>query len=219
MKKFHLPDKVEKLVKEVEKLTGTSIKWEEADTLRGRMSNDLVDGAPTIRYREFSIGAAAEELLHLKLRLSGYPRLKCPENLNITRQVMDMLQNVIEHQIIYPELESIGFKPRKTQASAVLKQFKQLSEVELGRLSKEPELRALFAIVYVRANVECDSDSLKKKLDSRFSHDRLKSVKNMAKELILTIQTSELLTRKDFITTAQRCLSILSLSHQIGIVG
>ena len=217
MNKLSLPDRVGKLVKQVEKLAGTSIHWEAADSLKGTMSADLVDGIPTIRYREFSIKGAAEELFHLKLRLSGYARLECRENLNITVQVMDMLQNAIEHQIIYPKLESMGFQPRRTQNSPVSKQFRELSQVELTRLSEEPELRALFAMVYVRANVECDSDSLKEKLDSRFGHDRLKGVKNMASKLIQIIQTDELITREEFRTTVRQCLNVLSLGDQIKI--
>ena len=120
---------VQELLIEVERLAGAAVSWEEAPDLGAQMSSEFDDsGCPAIAYRDFSQRGAAEELLHLRLALPKHPDLRGDVTIGGMKDTVSMLANAVHHQIIYPQLEAMGFLPRKAQAKAVARQLDHLEE-------------------------------------------------------------------------------------------
>jgi hypothetical protein len=104
-----LPDKLRILVNEIEAKAGCAICWEQDENLEAECKSNLEKGQPIIKYRKFTEHGSAHELLHLKLGLSGFPMCYYLGNLNWEFSAMSMLENVVHHLVIFPQLRQLGY--------------------------------------------------------------------------------------------------------------
>jgi len=121
-----LPEPIQKIKNDIEKLSGAPVLFKEDSGIDGAMKAEIGNGTgrPIIIYqneKKLCDGGVAEELMHLYLDYSGYPRISCPPNENLARQAAVILQNVLQHSIIFPQLESLGYNPRDSEYSPVRK--------------------------------------------------------------------------------------------------
>lgn len=207
-------------MQEVERLSRLAVRWEVSPDNAGAMSSTVEDGVPVIRYREFSEGGAAEELMHLRLTLSGMPRLSFPAGLSFVGQTATMLQNTVDHHVIYPELARWGYDPWASECRAIAKQLDGLDGLEPMdpiRLQSEPQLNALVSMVYARARLDCRDTSILDRLDSVYSRVEFLSARNIGEQIVSTIREQGSPGPKACREIIAKCLEILDLENAITI--
>lgn len=214
-----LPPHLKKLQSEIENMVGRSIVWKESTGIGGEMCAEIQNGDPVICYRQFTEAGTAEELMHLKLHLLRIPRLKCPENLHLSMQVATMLDNALQHHIIYPELEKWGYDPKRTECNGVRKQLDKLERTDFARLKRESNLKALFAMVFARGKLDCCATDVTHRLDDLFSEKKLRGARIAGEKVINIIQQHEGTDPNTCRMTLERCLSALPQTNRVEIRG
>ena len=209
-----LPSHLEDLQAEVEGLAGAPVRWEFSQDLSGAMCAAIEDG-PVIRFREFSEGGAAEELMHLKLGFSGFPRISYLSSLPWVKDVATMLQNVVQHHMFYPQLEKWGYEPTQTECQGIKKQLDVLESFDLSRLQREPHFQASFAMVFVRTKLDCRNDDVSARLDAIFSREELKRARTVGEEVISTVRQHVGNSPVEYRTTVEKCLSKLGVRDKV----
>ena len=162
----NLPEGVLEIQRELEKYAFCRVVWVEDREMRAAMQATWgEDGeTPTVRYSpgRFSHAGAAEELLHLRLDQVGYPRLYRPGANWAVCGAGTLLQNLLQHQIIYPQIRALGLLPGTGECRAA-------SRLIESRLEKSPEdvarceqyqLVAVTAVIYICSRVYCSPDAL-----------------------------------------------------------
>ncbi len=208
-----LPDKLIVLVDEIEAKAGRPICWKQDEGLPAEMGANLVGGNPTISYRNFSESGAAHELLHLKLALSGFPRLICPEIMDPTMQAMIMLEGVVQHSVIFPKLRQLGYDDDERRA--IRKQLNLVQLEGLDRIANEPDLRAMFSMLYVRTLTDCEDLSLHAKLQRLFSDERLQICRVLGEKVIEVIRSRDLSKNQEAHAVLEEAIAVLELSDTI----
>ena len=74
-----LPQPIEQIKSDIEKLSGASVQYKEDSSIHGAMKVEIENGTgrPIIIYqseKKLCEGGVAEELMHLNLGYAGYPR-------------------------------------------------------------------------------------------------------------------------------------------------
>jgi hypothetical protein len=141
-----LPEPIQKIKNDIEKLSGASVRFKENSDIDGAMKAEIENGTgrPIIKYqseKKLYDGGVAEELMHLNLDYSGYPRIFCPGNEKHAFQAAVILHNVLQHSIIFPKLESLGYNPRDSEYSPVENSLDIIEMADFKRLPDEPYLR------------------------------------------------------------------------------
>jgi hypothetical protein len=125
----------------------------------------------------------AEELLHLKRRLTGYPtliyRVGMPYEGSLT-----ILFNVVEHLAIYPVLEGWGYQPRESENLFL---SRLIPFFESRRYITEVTIQSrtcLYAVNFARAMVLATDEVLKERLRACFTAPDLSQSREMGDALI-----------------------------------
>ena len=214
-----LPPHVRALQSEVEDLAHSPVRWESSSKLGGAMRLNIESGTPVIRYREFTVAGAAEELMHLKLGFSGIPRLSCPQNLHLVAQAATMLENALHHHIIFPELEELGYDPKRSECEGVTKQLDVISSADYSRIETKLALQAMFAMVYARAKLYCDDADFSARVDTIFQTVLLKNVRCAGEKVFTTIRRQSSCEAQACRPTFQSGLSALGIANHVSITG
>ena len=212
-----LPLKLQELVLEVEALAKASVSWECLPEIDGLMSSAIQDGVPTIRYREWSEAGIAEELMHLRLMLSGV-QLSFPGNRDLVGRTATMLQNVVHHHVIFPVLAKWGYQPTIAECNGISKQLSTLENSNgLDRAKSDTELEALMAIVYARGQLDCGAPDVMARLDSIFSAGALSNARQIGNRVASAIRGQTEISPEACLKTLVECLNVLGLSNVITI--
>ena len=151
--------------------------------------------------------------MHLKLAYSGYPQIFCPGNEKLACQAACILENVLHHSIIFPQLESLGYNPRDSEFSPVKHSLDQMEIADFERLPNEPYLRAMFAVAFVRSKLfRSDDIQLQERTDRIFGNADLVRVKEMAQRVMEKVKNLPEESKAEYIETLDHCLSELKLS-------
>jgi len=117
IEQLSLPAELVQLVKEIEYKVGNNIEIIVEDEARYKAAQEILDGKPIIKFlREIREIDVCHELLHMRLEIRGYPRSvtlsDSPpfDKVLVTNNLIEF-QSMIEHQIIYPEMENYGYDP------------------------------------------------------------------------------------------------------------
>ncbi len=210
-----LPDKLMVLVNEIEAKAGHPICWKQDKNMGGEMSADVVEGYPTISYRNFTESDAAHELLHLKLTLSGFPRLRCAANMNLTIQAMIMLQGVVQHTVIFPQLRELGYDA--DESGGIRRQLGGLREENINRIVNEPDLRTLYSMLYVRAKIESKDPDLMAELQSLFTDERLQGCRTLGEKVIKILRMRDLKNHQEAYAALTEAIAVLGRSDIVTI--
>ena len=212
-----LPPLLQELAQEVGHLARVSIHWKESPDIAGAMSSAIEDGVPVICYRAFSEGGAAEELMHLRLTLSGMPRLSFPAGLSFVGQTATMLQNTMDHHLIFPELAKLGYDPWSSESRGVAKQLDGLNLIDSSRLQSEPQLNALVSMAYARARLDCRDTSVLEQLDSVYSGIEFLGARKSGEQIVSAVLEESSPRPESCRATIATCLGILGLSNVVTI--
>ena len=214
-----LPLHLIKLQADIENIVGRSIVWKKTTGIDGEMCAEIQNDSPVICYRQFTEAGAAEELMHLKLLSLKIPRLACPENLHLSKQVAQMLDNLLQHHIIYPVLEKWGYDPKRTECNGIRKQLDTLECTNFVRLKNESALQALFAVVLARGKLDCCATDVNHRLDNLFSEKQLRGARIAGEKVISIIQQHLGTDPNTCRMTLERCLSALGQTNIVEIKG
>lgn len=214
---FQLPDRLVSLVTEIEARAGRPIRWKEDKNLFGAMYSNVWKGQATIVYRDFTEEGAAHELLHLRLTYSGFPTLSCDGHLHITKQVMDMLLGAAQHIVIFPQLKEWGYNPHEAESRGIRKQLAQLEKEDLDRVSSEPDIRALFSMIYVRVFLECEDAKTQSEAERIFDDPRLQPCRALAKSVIAIFRAWDLRDNLEAHSALNEAIKVLGQSDHIEI--
>ena len=209
------PD-IDAIREEVEQLAGKTILWEADADLEARMRATLEadTGQLRITYREFSQDGALEELLHLRLRLRGCPRLDCHPNLGLTTQTHRIIEGIVHHQVVFPEIHALGYRPNED--NGILMMLNELtSSTDLDRVTDERGLEALMAMTYTRSRLDTDSEDIQRRYDDFFSDSRLHEAKTLG-ERVCHIVLSRASNQPDAIRDVyEQCIEALGVEIDI----
>ena len=217
------PEPIQKIKNDIEELSGVSVRFKEDSGIHGAMKAEIEKGTgrPIIIYqneKKLCVGGVAEELMHLNLGYSGYPRIFCPGNEKHACQAACILEHVLHHSIIFPKLESLGYNPRDSEYSPVKNSLGKIKTADFNRLPDEPYLRAMFAVTYVRSKLFCQNDiQLQERTDQIFEDDDLVHVKKIAQEVIEKVKNLPGKSKAEYMETLDHCLFELKLSDIVSI--
>jgi len=133
-----LPTAVRDLWRDVELRSGNNIDWRDVTECDGRMSNRFHGDIPVIECKAYTESGLTEELMHLVMKLDGFPDLWGPLT-GCLKSAAAMLGGLQEHIPIFPKLRKMGYEP--SAEAAVQRQLRQLEEThqpEFGRIAHEP---------------------------------------------------------------------------------
>jgi len=218
-----LPQPIEQIKNDIEKLSGAPVRFKEDSRIHGAMKVEIENGTgrPIIIYQsenKLCEGGVSEELMHLNLGYAGYPRIKYLGNEKHAAQAAVILDNVLQHSIIFPQLESLGYNPRDSEYSPVKNSLDQMEIADFTRLRDEPYLRAMFAVAYVRSKLFClDDIQLQERTDQIFESAALVHVREMAQEVIGRVKNLPGKSKPEYIETLDHCLSELKLSDIVSM--
>lgn len=160
----NLPEAVLEVQRKLEKFAFVSVQWvDDPEMTAGGQATWGDDGeTPTVRFREFSHRMAAEELLHLRLDQTGYPRLGRPgANWAITGAAT-LLHNLLQHQIIYPQMEKMELTPGAGECKAISKiveSRKAKTDAEV-KACQPHQLVAVSTMIYICSRFYCHNEML-----------------------------------------------------------
>ncbi len=217
MTPLQLPDRLEIIVREIEAKAGRPICWKLDENLPGAMYNNVWKAQPTIVYRDFTEEGAAHELLHLRLTYSGFPTLLCDGNLPLAMQVMETLLGAAQHIVIFPQLKEWGYRPYEVQSRGIRKQLAQLKEEDFDRVSSEPEVRALFSMIYVRAFLESEDAEVQAEAERIFGEPRLEACRALSKSVIEILRGRNLRNNLDAYSALTEAIRVLGQSDHIEV--
>jgi hypothetical protein len=212
-----LPPQLDEWRTEIESRAGYPIDWQPAPCLDGAMDSGWTERRPVIRYRDYSEAGVAEELLHLLLDLDGYPRLAADEIRTLDRTTATMLQNILQHAIIFPRLRALGYQPDQGECEATARQLRRLDEqkLDVSRLADEAALRALLAVFYVRVRRHCDAGEVQSRVDEMFAGDEFSEVHRLARGLTDAITLTASSSCDEYVLVGNRCIEILGTEISI----
>jgi hypothetical protein len=216
-----LPSHIKQLQDEVEKLAGAPVRLIHDKTIDGEMSNEIEGEIPTIRYRDnFDDEGIAHELLHLKIEYNGYKRLSFPIGSNSIKWAAVILQNVVQHQMIFPHLETWGYCPKAIESGATQKVLdKMLDEIEkdYSRLNDDQYFCSLFAMVYVKGKLDCNNEKLNETINRVFSNSLLYQVKQMGEAVVKMIREFPINSVTEYNKILNQCLCLLNLNDIVEV--
>jgi hypothetical protein len=212
-----LSAKLENLVRELESKAGRPICWKHVENLGGAMHSDVLEGCPIIEYRAFTEEGAAHELLHLHLAYDGFPRLLCEENMNRARRTMVMLQDTTHHLVLFPKLKEWGYDPCAEETKGIERQLEQFREEDFARISSEPDLRALYSMVYVRAWIESEDPKLQARVERIFADGPLQECRTLGKTIIKILRARNLSNNQEAYMTLSEAVQVLGQSDYIEV--
>ena len=179
-----LPPSVRQLWLDVETLAGHAIEWRDDPDLPARMGCCFDNKTPVIECRDYTVGSVAEELKHLHLSLEGFPdiRVICSvDGIDLAARLLN--NNVLHHHIIFPELLKMGFDRWDYGADGLKCYINKLpgESANFNRIQSEPCLRAAYAMVYARVQVETHAgEKLRGECDNIFdAHHQLLLCKDL----------------------------------------
>jgi len=210
-----LPDTIRKVYDWIETTTGKKFTFVKDLKLPGKMSCSLKNG-PTIIYRDYSDGGAAEEILHLELEILGVAHLEWNEGNVQTGEAANMLGNLLHHKIIFPLLEKEAFQPKTDQNNGIGKQLEKIDSMVALNLDENKGLKASCAMVYARAFFESDSDEIRTRADKVFAKSFLNESKIMGKNVLkFVIEHSGSKDVVEANETLAKCISALDREYFI----
>lgn len=212
-----LPLHIQKLFYEVDSLAESPVCFEYTPQLEGLMSACIQNDIPKINYRDWSEAGLAEELMHLKLMLCGV-LLTTKTNNHLIKQTAIILQNIIHHHVIFPELVRWGYKPNITECDGVSKQLIVLETNDLNRTATDSDLSALMSLVYARVLIDCGCPHIIARLDNIFSKTSMSKAKYIGINLVSIVRAQTELTAVASIKTLSSCLELLDL-HGVVVSG
>ncbi len=122
------------------------------------------DGTPFLRLAKEGMYEEniAHELLHLKLRLEGFPvgirwNYHCKSELPVTAWVASNLRDPVEHWLFYPQVISLGLTPDPELSQALQRAIKQDGFVAGSNLSTEDLADFYFRALTIPAHEELKS--------------------------------------------------------------
>jgi len=210
-----LPDKLRILVNEIEAKAGCAICWEQDENLEGECWSNVEKGQPIIKYRKFTEHGAAHELLHLKLGLSGIPKCYYLGNLNLEFSAMSMLENVVHHLVIFPQLRQLGYDA--DERGSIRKQLNQVRQKKFDRIADEPDLKAMFSMFYARAQMDTKDLDLQAKVQRVFADERLQLCRALGEKVIEVIRSRDLSKNQEAYAVLEEAIGVLGLSDTITI--
>ena len=191
------------LLSEVETLYGEKLLLKVEPNLGGQLSVKPWIPFPIIFYKEENLlneGDCVHELFHLKLIKQGCPYaiLKDKnENNNWRPQIPDMLSNLFQHSLFFPELIKHNYSPYEMEEKGLENQLDviQNNKISISQdlsfneyLSYCISLQAVLSLVYARTILECKSAKLADRSESLFSMDNFQRQKRIGERLITIIK-------------------------------
>lgn len=203
---------------EVECLAKFPVRWESSSCIGAAMSSCIENGVPVVRYRDFSEASAAEELMHLRLRLLGMPGVSYGPINNFGGQAASMLLNVLDHHLIFPELSHWGFEPMSSECRGVATQLSCVASADFSRLQHESQLEALFAMLYARAQLDCNDAAVLDRVNVIFCAPELANARDIGEQVVSAVRQLHTSPEQGaYRSTLATCLSVLGLTNIVTI--
>lgn len=215
-----MPAVVANLKADVEAEAQVEIYFQGSDDEDGAMTFQWLPTGLVVFCRDYSHAGAAEELLHIRLDIRGFLRLRLLSNCHITRQAITALHNVFQHAVIFPQLERMGFSQDEGECISVFNQYDKYKEenFDSSRFQREPCLRALFAVFYVRAVRHCPDVKVQILKNSLFQNPGYADAKILGERVLPEINLDENTSPEHYNSVMKRCLNVLNLEDVVKLV-
>jgi len=218
----NLPKEVRELKEEIELRIPGEVCFQESNDqeIQGAMTIKLIAGDLVVFAKDYSHAGAAEELLHAKLGLSGFMNPRPTKPNNIAHQALTILHNLLQHAVIFPELEAMGYPRDDGECKAVARQFTKLAkqELESARIEEEPGLLALLAMIYVRARKHCSEAEFHRLTSGLYTQAGYSKAIAMGEGVFSAIDLGAGYTAEQYNETLSRCLDQLGFGEAVQLV-
>lgn len=214
-----LPTEIAELKAEVERLSGREVYFQWTDDGASHSTFEWSDEDIVVFVGEYSHAMAAEELLHIQMDIEGYP---CPRIAGRSRHLLNAathLHNEIQHAVIFPKLEAMGYSPRVGEGEAVAKWVRSIrASLETDEIRPDdPHVRAMIAILYVRVQRNCDLE-LRAELNELLFENPKSAVALAAGQATLELIANGPITPvANYECLVQGCLRALGISHEVSL--
>jgi len=184
-----LPEKVMRILRELEAAAGAKVEWRKVDKLSGKMSKDWEDDGPIVLFREYSHEGAAHELLHLLLDVEGFPGIsRC--NRWSANAAGTVVHNLLQHLMIFPRLRELGFDPDTRECTANESLLGNIQDQSAGRFEVESphHIKAMYASILMRARQHCGVgavDRINKQMCGIQGIEKIQTLARSVREIII----------------------------------
>jgi len=162
-----------------------------------KLEIEVVSGLDKNEYDE----VVAEELLHCKLRIEGFPGLEgIDEEDEIWENLALTLRDLFDHILIFPQLEKWGYSPRVTW-----------NKICKDRINKQlyRENEVLLAVILAECLLLLNNCSVCTSLRRVYEEQGLNNSIKLAEELVKIIKSVLNLKVEAYEQTVEKCLKIL----------
>lgn len=92
-----------------------------------------------------------------------------------------------------------------------------LKKTELDRVDKEPDLVAFFAMVFVKAHLDCNSTDLTNQINIIYGKSQMVNARNIGEKAIRIIKKYDRFNPNNYREVIENCLSLLDQTNKIKI--
>lgn len=212
-----LPAEVAELKANVERLSGCEVYFQPTDDGAGHSTYQWIDEDIVVYVGEYSHAMAAEELLHIQMDIEGYPRLRVAgRSLHLARAATH-LHNEIQHAVIFPKLEAMGYSPRTGECEAIANWVRATSAVldSSDADARDPHFKALITMLYVRARRNCDLGACAELDRTLFDLPACAEAVAAGRFVMDLIANGPLTPVERYRHLMQQCLQVLDISHEV----
>lgn len=155
----------------------------------------------------------AHELLHLKLEYQGFPRTTFPQGSLEAISASELL-SIMEHRLIYDELEKMGYNPHESLRKSAEEQLIPELKKEFPWSEFPPiKRKVVLSIIYTRAKIELNNKDIIKQIDKLFVK-KIKESRIIGEGLLAVILKQNPITPNEIKRALKGCFKILGVPQE-----
>jgi hypothetical protein len=211
---IELPASLQDMTELIGLRTGHAVRFYKTTNPNAYEECGIENHVPSIGLRDpdgIDLYNIAHGLFHLRCRIRGFPKTITKFSANDQFLVLNAssdLQSLIEHQIIYPELEGAGFQPRSETEQIVLNTFKP--DKFTKKIRKRPEVRCQLALIYARVLLEVPSGETASKAEAWFASVE-KEARRIGRKIVSKIRNADLTSPEGYKKVFDECAALLGI--------
>lgn len=169
---------------------------------------------PTVGLRDpdgLDLYNIAHGLCHLRCRIRGYPAsmtMHAAKDGQLVSDTCSDLQSLIEHQIIYPELEALGYQPKRETETIVINTFQ--TEKLTKKVRERRAVRMALPIVYARVQLEVPAGETANEVEQWFLQTE-RQTRNLGRKIVSKIRNADLSDWRGYVQAFDDCMQLLGI--------
>lgn len=210
-----LPANLQELAEFIGERSGHAVRFYKTTNPQAYEECGFEGKVPTVGLRDpggLDLYNIAHGLCHLRCRIRGYPTsmtMHAARDRQLVSDTCSDLQSLIEHQTIYPELEALGFRPRKETEAITIKDFK--TEKLTKKVRERPAVHIALPILYARVQLEVPPGEVANGVEKWFLQAEGQT-RNVGRKIVSKIRNADLSDWRGYVKAFDDCMELLEIS-------